>query len=125
MRQIGILPNRADAVRFAAFLVVQGINAQAEAEGSNWALWVRDEDQLPAARAALQEFQADPGNAKFKGVEQTAEQRRREEAAKREAARQNIVTMGNRWRGPGGGLRRPLTIAVILACGAIGVATNM
>jgi GlpG protein len=125
MRQIGTLQNRADATRFAAYLVVQGIPAQAEAEGSDWAVWVRDEDQLAAARAAMAEFRSDPTQPKFQGVEQTAEQRRREEAQKRESARQNVVTMGQRWRKPGGGMRRPLTITVILLCGIIGVATNM
>jgi GlpG protein len=125
MRQIGTLTNRADARRFASYLVVQGIDAHSEEEGSEWAVWVRDEDKLDSARSALAEFRSDPSQAKFMGVEQTAEQLRREEASKREAARQNVVTMGQRWRRPGGGMRRPLTIIVILICGVIGVATNM
>ncbi len=125
MRQIGTLSNRAEATRFASYLVTQGIHAHSEADGAGWAVWVRDEDQLAAARAALSEFQADPANAKFQGVEQTAEQRLREEAIKREAARQNVVTMGQRWRGPTAGRRRPLTLAIILVCCIIGVFTNM
>ena len=125
MRQIGLLSNRADATRFAAYLVVQGIPAQAEADGSEWAIWVRDEDQLVPARNALDDFRSDPANVKFQGVEQTAERKRREEAQKREAAKQNVVTMGKRWGGPGSGLRRPLTLVVIVLCCIIGVATNM
>lgn len=124
MRQIGLLANSKDAARFASYLVTQGIAAQSEEENGQWAVWVRDEDHLDAARSALAEFKADPSQAKFRGVEQVAEQRLREEASKREAARQNVVPMGQRWRGPGGGRRRPLTLIVLLVCTVIGVMTN-
>ena len=108
MRQIGTLSNRAEATRFAAYLVVQGIHVQSEEDGAAWAVWVRDEDQLTTARAALAEFQADPTQDKFKGVEQSAEQRRREEAAKREAARAKRRHHGTTLARPGG--RTPPTI---------------
>jgi GlpG protein len=125
MRQIGTLSNSKDAERFVAYLVTQGIGAQSEEDNGQWIVWVRDEDQLTPARAALTEYKFDPEHAKFQGVEQVAEQKRREEASKREAARHNVVTMGQRWRGPGGGLRRPLTLVVLFVCAAIGVMTNM
>ena len=124
MRQIGVLSNSKDAARFASYLVTQGIAAQSEEENGTWVVWVRDEDHLEAARSALAEFRADPGSKKFEGVEQVAEQRRREEASKREAARQNVVPMGQRWRGPGSGRRRPLTLMVMFICTVIAVMTN-
>lgn len=124
MRQIGRLPSAAAAHRFEAYLVSQGIAAHVEEEQGSWILWVRDEDQLSLARGSLAEFQANPEDARFQGVERLAEQRRREEAAKREEAKRQVVTMGQRWK-PGTGRRRPLTLAVVVACVGIGLFTNM
>jgi GlpG protein len=125
MRQIGLLPQRADAHRLVAYLTVEGIPAQAEEDGAEWAVWVRDEDQLEAARSAYDEYRSNPTHPKFRGVEQTAEKRKREDLEKRQAARQQVVTMGQRWKRPGGTMRRTLTLGVILACGAIGIFTDM
>ena len=49
MRQVGSLPDQRDAERFAAYLVTQGIEAHAEQDSRDWAVWVRDEDQLDQA----------------------------------------------------------------------------
>ena len=56
MRQIGFVTNAVWAERFTAFLITQGIAAQAEEEGDVWAIWVRDEDQLDEAKTALEQF---------------------------------------------------------------------
>src|SRR5207248_3001805 len=53
MRQAGTLTNQRDAKRFAAWLVTQRIEAHAEEQNGEWAIWVRDEDQLKQAREAL------------------------------------------------------------------------
>lgn len=126
MRQIATLSTANHAQRFAAYLITQGIATTTDESGDGWAIWVKDEDQLPNARTALAEFQADPNASKFQGVERAAEEKRRAEAAKREAARKNVVTMGNRWTGPqAGARRRPLTLGILFLCAAIGVITNM
>ena len=46
MRQIGTLPNENNASRFAAYLITQGIAAHSEQDGEEWAVWVRDEDDM-------------------------------------------------------------------------------
>lgn len=125
MRQIGTLSTAQDASRFTAYLLTEGISSHAEDDAGKWVIWVRDEDKLVAARTALVDFQADPAHAKFQGVEQAAEQQRRAEETRREAARQNVITMGQRWNRPVSGKRRPLTLTLVLVCCAIGVITNM
>jgi GlpG protein len=116
MRQIGTLPDRAQANRLAAYLVSQGIPAHSEEKENGWSIWVREEDQLQRAKAALVEFVADPAHARYQDAERVAEARTREDTAKRDAAKQNVVEMRNRWGNRRPARRRPLTIAIVLLC---------
>lgn len=112
MRQVGTLPEQRDAERFAAYLVTQGIDAHAEMDTEQWAIWVRDEDQLGAAREALADFKLDPQHARYRGVERDAEAIRREDYQRRAAATKHVVTMRDRWHQPG--MRRaPFTATLI------------
>jgi len=112
MRQVGSLPEQRDAERFAAFLVTQGITAHAELDTEQWAIWVRDEDQLGPAREALREFQLDPQHPRYRGVEKDAEAIRREDLQRRSAALKNVVEMRSHWRQPGA-RRAPFTMTLI------------
>jgi GlpG protein len=125
MRQIGNLPHRAAAQRFASYLVAQGIGAHAEEGNGNWAIWVREEDQLHHARTALAQFVAEPDHPRYRDAERIADSRIREESRKREQARQNTVQMRDRWGTRQSIRRRPLTVAVIVLCGILGLATDM
>lgn len=125
MRQIANLTDGRQATRFADYLYTLGISAQTDEENGQWSIWIRDEDQIPAARTALSEFQANPNAEKFAGVERVAEKRRREEQEKREAARKNIVPVGQKWGSPNASRRRPLTLAILFLCTGIGIMTNM
>jgi GlpG protein len=117
MRQAGILNDEREAQRFAAWLVAQRIEAHAEQEGSGWAIWVRDEDQIPRARESLQQFQANPQDPKYRDAERTAEQVLREQEQQRKRAQGNIVEMRGRW-GTGAAIVRrcPLVLAMIGIC---------
>ena len=125
MRQAGILNNERDAQRFAAWLVSQRIEAHAEQEGSAWAIWVRDEDQIPKAREALQQFQANPQDSKYRDAERSAEQVLREQEDERKRARGKVVEMRGRW-GTGGAIARrcPLVLAIIGVCILVYLATS-
>jgi GlpG protein len=114
MRQAGILKDEREARRFAAWLVTQRIEAHAEPEGDAWAIWVRDEDQIKQARAALSDFQANSQDAKYRNAERSAEQIIREEEEQRQRAKGNLVEMRGRW-GVGGTIARrcPLVLALI------------
>jgi len=115
MRQIGTLQTEAQADRFAAFLITQGISAVAEPEADWWAVWVRDEDQVPTAREALEEFRRNPDDARYRGAIREANAVLQEEAKRREAARKNVVTMSAR-SGPLAGRATPLTAVIIGLC---------
>jgi GlpG protein len=125
MRQIGTLSQRSEAVRFTSYLVTQGIAAYPEEANGQWIIWVREEDRLADARSALSDFLADPGHARYQDVERAAETLLRREHSRRESTRQNTVVMRERWRGVPSARRRPLTIALVLLCGTIGLASEM
>jgi GlpG protein len=113
MRQVGTLPDPHGAERFAAYLVTQGIDAHAEQDTDNWAVWVRDENRIEQARQLLDQFKSDPDDQRYRGVERDAEVMRREELQRRKVAQKNVVEMRGRWQQPA--VRRaPLTITVIV-----------
>jgi len=115
MRQIGTLQTQAQADRFTAFLITQGISAVAEPEANWWAVWVRDEDRVVAARDALEEFRRNPDDARYRGVLREASAVLQEEAKRREMARKNVITMAARGGQPG--VRAaPLTAVIIALC---------
>ena len=92
MRQIGSLPNRVQAARFAAFLITEDISCEAdEEEDGQWSIWVHDEQQIPAAREHLDQFVADPENTRYQGREAAAEERVRQEHQRRLQAQRNTV----------------------------------
>ncbi|MGE3777684.1 MAG: rhomboid family intramembrane serine protease [Pirellulaceae bacterium] len=125
MRQIGSFPDEPQATRFTGFLTTQGISAHCETDGQRWIVWVRNEDQLPAARAALDAFVAEPEHPRYREAEREAMALRRQEVAKQQAARQNTVQMRDRWGTSRTSARRPLTMTIIVLCGILGVATDM
>lgn len=110
MRQVGILPNEADARRFAAYLVTQKISALAEQEAEAWAIWVRDENEIDQARNEFQLFQSQPQDARYQGVEQAAASLHREERRRHEQIRKNVHTMRGRW----GKQNKPFTVVLII-----------
>lgn len=114
MRQIGIVANQRDAQRFAAWLAAQKIDALTEQDGNGWAIWVRDEDHVPAARQALSEFLTDPTAEKY---QQVARSRPASEAAEATRPAPRVVQMRERWQpGRGGEARRsPVVLLLILA----------
>src|SRR4051812_12393165 len=116
MRQVGTLNNETEAQRFAAWLVAQRVEAHAEQENGAWVIWVREEDQLPKARQDLAEFQKNPADAKYQGVERTAEAVAREAEEKRRQAQKNVVEMRGRWGVAGGmaGMTRRSPVVMLL-----------
>ena len=106
MRQIGTLQTQAQADRFTAFLITQGISAVAEPEANWWAIWVRDEDRVLPARDALEEFRRNPDDARYRSVMREASAVLQEDAKRRDMARKNVITMGARGGQLGSGPHR-------------------
>ena len=86
MRQIGTLPTESDAKRFTAYLITESISVHAEQEGAEWAIWIRDENQLEKAREEFSHFREHPNDVRYEGVEQQADPLVRCEAAHIEKA---------------------------------------
>ncbi len=125
MRQIGALDKASEAQRFCAYLLTQGIDAQAEQAGDAWEIWVRDENQLDAADEELKQFKVDPEAPKYASAVKQAEGIERERAKKLAAARKNMVNIQSTWGRamPGQGPKKcPLTVAIIAVSVVIFVA---
>jgi GlpG protein len=127
MRQVGTLPSEREARRFAAWLVAQRIEAHAEQEQSGWVVWVRDEDQLPAAREALTHFREHPSDPKYQDAQRSAGAVQREEESRRKQAQSNVVEMRGRWGTavgmPGAKRKAPLVMALIAVSAVVALLT--
>lgn len=111
MRLIGHLLDETQARRFTAFLIVQGVAVRAERDSTGWALWIRDEDAVPTARAALDDFLAAPADSRYAAAESQAVEKERAELARRIVVHRNTIDVHRRRReattGP-----RPLTMTL-------------
>lgn len=123
MRLIGYLPDETQARRFASYLIVQGVAVRAELEGGSWALWIRDEDQVPQARDSLAEFQAAPTDPRYAKAEAEAVAKQREALSQQLAAQRNLIDMRTKWRSAHEG-PRPLTMTIAAICAIIFLLTN-
>ena len=115
MRQIGLIPAVEDAERFQDFLIAQGIKCSFDVEATGYAVWVHDDDQIPAAKSALAEFQANPQDARFREARKQADALLREQAALRKAARRQMVSMSQHWSRPASAAA-PLTVGLLMIC---------
>jgi GlpG protein len=117
MRQIGTLLKSEYAQRFTAYLVTQNISATVEPEGDAFVIWVRNEDQIDAAKNALDDFKRDPDAAKYRSAMAQAVKLEQVEKERRAAAKKNVVEMRDRWKQPGGAggslASTPLTMVLI------------
>lgn len=89
MRLIGHLDNDKDARTFGDYLYVQQIETEFEREGSQWAIWVKSDDHIATATKLLEEFRANPKDAKFQAGSPAA--KLREKAKAEDAAYQKRV----------------------------------
>jgi GlpG protein len=131
MRQIGSLPTSESAQRFTAYLVVQRIAASAEQEGNQWVIWVKNEDQVPAAKEALDKYRLAPDDPRYREAAAQAVQLQREEERQRAEARKNVVDIRGNWRSAGAGgagaspfRTAPLTCIVIAICILVALASD-
>lgn len=125
MRLIGTLDKEPEAIRFAAHLVTEGIQAHAELENGSWAIWVRDENRVHEAKDALDDFRRDPDASKYRGAERAAEAVRREEIRRNELAQKNLHSMRGKWQRGGAGRKKPLIMTMIVISVIVAMGSNM
>jgi len=123
MRHIGSFANEAQARFFTDFLLSRNIRSQLEAEPDRtWSIWIRDEDQIVEAQAALNRFLANPRSPEFEKAPEAAEQARQTEAEDLARYRKRIRSGRSLFVKFGSYGVGPLTFVLILACGFIAIA---
>ena len=111
MRQIGFIDEELDAQRFGDYLLTQGIvSSIEEMQGGAWEVWIENDDHLDRARAELEQFRANPADAKYAASAQ-AEKVRRETEKAEQRRRKKYVDVRTRWAHPSQ-VARPVTIAL-------------
>ncbi|MGD9612086.1 MAG: rhomboid family intramembrane serine protease [Kiritimatiellia bacterium] len=123
MRPIGQLETEEQARTFADYLFIRDIETQVEpGKGNGWTLWVIDEDRVDESQALLSRFRSMPDAEEFYQAPQLAAARRRDaahESRKEEKTLKRAAAFP--WRMRGGGL----TMALLVACVAVGLATQL
>ncbi len=123
MRPIGQLETEEQARTFADYLFVRDIETQVEpGSKGGWTLWVVDEDRVDESQALLSRFRSMPDAEEFYQAPHLAAARRREaahESRKEEKSLKRPAAFP--WRMRGGGL----TTALLVACVAVGLATQL
>ncbi len=115
MRMIGTLPDRELAERFQDFLIAEGKKCSLDDDAQGVAVWVHDDDDVPAAKAALTDFLKEPGAARFKAARSRANEILKAEAEQRKTARQNSVNLRDRWRTPTAA-DCPISVGILIIC---------
>jgi GlpG protein len=128
MRYLAQIEGKQRAEAFVAYLLTQSISTHIEgAAGSDqlWDVWIRDEDALGRAQAELEQFKANPSDAKYAAAVTEARQiiKQKQDAAK--VAAKNLRPVA--YRGPNtlsGGRLPPLTLTLLIICIAVSLLTN-
>lgn len=102
MRQLATFDNAQHCQRLFSYLTVKGIAVEVHEEPSGLSLWVKNEDQLDAAKTILTDFRAAPESPEYAGHERTAQSLLADAQAKRERAARNVHSPGRDWRASGG-----------------------
>jgi GlpG protein len=111
MRQIGTLPSQQHAELLADYLLTEGIPAQTDQDGANWAIWVREENQLDQAKRILDEFRQRPDEPKYKQAVSEAAVIRTKQSRQRAKQAKQMVDMRRQWNQP---LRRRAPLVFVL-----------
>jgi len=117
MRKLGNLATEGEAQRFAAYLTVNSMPAQADkGRDGSWEIWVVDDKHLEAARNEFDTFLQNPADARYAESERAAEKARKKEAADQKRSRMRIIDARSHFgvfhnTAPG-----PFAVALIFAC---------
>ncbi len=123
MRQIGSLTDAEQSQLFADYLQTQGIAAHAEQDEAQWAIWVRDENDVDRAREELSTFLQDPVAPRYREVRREARRLRDQQQRAQQAAARRTIDMRRHWSRPIT-RRAPLTMILIGVCVLVALTSN-
>ncbi|MEM9365560.1 MAG: rhomboid family intramembrane serine protease [Planctomycetota bacterium] len=86
MRRIGTLPEAAQAERFGDYLQTESIDYRMDDEDPPISVWIREERDVPRAKALFDAFAADPSNERYNVSESAKALRKQEEKDQRRKA---------------------------------------
>lgn len=126
MRIIGEIKDEAAARRFSDFLLARGLPNEVEPnETGGWHVWVKSDDDLPAAAEWLAVFERDPADARFAQSEREAEAVRASEAAALAEYRKRVKDARRIFPSLGGYRFGPLTFVLMAVCVFVFLATKL
>src|SRR5689334_21482157 len=123
MRQLAQFDAEERARLLADALFADGIENKLEpGRSGGFVVWVRDENDLPRAKALLEELERDPDAPRFAEAAARAKERRRErERADAGRRRSDTVRIRDRWAAAASQSLGPVTTVMIIACVAVAV----
>ena len=118
MRLVGKLGSAILAGRFSDFLLTQNIESRVDAEGDDFAIWVRDEQQTDHARDLFAGFQKKPDDLQYLEASESARKLRRDNEKRVEDIKRKTVDIKKSWATPTLGRCR-ITMTLMVTAGAI------
>ncbi len=118
MRQVGTLPKGHEIKVLEDHLLGLGMTTRVDDRPEGWAVWVYNEDHFPQAQQELEAFRTNPEDPRYKAASDEAARVRREQEQAETLHRKNVVDMSQRW-GRVPWRRCPLTVALLVVCGAV------
>ena len=115
MRQIGTLPRTADPKVLVDYLLSQGVTSRAVESGDGWAIWVHNEDHVPAARESFAAYEQDTDDPRFADASRAAREERVKAAKVNREYRKNVRDVSETWNRLNLH-RRPLTAFLVAVC---------
>jgi len=126
MRHIGTFASEAQARFFTDFLLSRDIRSHLEPESDrSWSIWIRDEDQIVEAQAALQRFQANPTAPEFQKAPEAAAKARQAEAEDLAKYRKRVRSGRSVFPKMGGYGLGLLTFSLMLVCFYVAVFSKL
>jgi GlpG protein len=124
LREVGTLPKSHDIKLLEDHLLGLGMTTRIDDRPEGWAVWVYNEDHFSQAQQELEAFRDNPRDPRYKAASDAAARVRREKEQAEKLHRKNVVDMSQSW-GRVPWRRRPLTMALLIICGAVYVMTQV
>lgn len=122
MRQVGKVEEAAKASRFVDFLLTQAVESRVMQVKDGWEIWVINEDQVPGARQQWARFLANPDAPEYAQAPGAA-RKLREAEEKTEVQYEKKQADFQRKVGGNRAFVAPVTVFLVLASGALYLAT--
>ena len=123
MRRLGTLTDPDSASLLHDYLYANGISTKVERDGSEWAIWIHDEDRVAQAREEFTKFRENPHDPRYAAVAEKANALREQQVSADIAARKRQIQLAQRWAGVQ--TQIPVTAVLILLSILVAVVTHL